>query len=311
MKCGRSVWRRCRECNAGQLGRRRVKIPPGQKAPRPINTLPFGSMVAVHRPGLRTRPLVPCRDAGRLVDETTVPTRPPHLTQAQLVQALGFYHRIPHASGRCRAPPPDPTRPHRSGRDPRRRERAVEQRGVLTGGSQHQHLLPAPRRVGEPGAEHGVVPGPTREHHDRVHSALPGAPPAPRAAPALGLRPHDPVGRACEPTPSTTSVKRPPLPSWPRRISPAGAGRECCRSEPLDPRRREWAAQFSTRIARRRDAYPKGECWPVRRVLEAEVVAGATDAASSWCPTCAAPAPASGPTAATPRPTRPTSWKRR
>jgi hypothetical protein len=41
------------------------------------------------------------------------------------------------------------------------------------------------------------------------------------------------------------------------------------------------AAQFSTRIARRRDAYPKGECRPVRRVLEAEVVTGATDRSRS------------------------------
>ena len=35
------------------------------------------------------------------------------------------------------------------------------------------------------------------------------------------------------------------------------------------------------RIARRRDAYPKGECWPDRPVLKAEVVTGATDRSRS------------------------------
>ena len=51
--------------SAGELllGWRRVRCRPGQTRPRPINTLPFGSpVVAVHRPGLRTLPLVPCRD---------------------------------------------------------------------------------------------------------------------------------------------------------------------------------------------------------------------------------------------------------
>ena len=57
--------------------------------------------------------------------------------------------------------------------------------------------------------------------------------------------------------------------------------RECCRSEPLDPRCRESAAQFSTRIARRRDAYPKGERRPDRPVFKAEVVTGATDRSRS------------------------------
>ena len=107
-----------------------------------------------------------------------VAARPPHLTQVQLVQALGSPTRFCTPAGAVEHL--HPIRSDTAWVETRRREQAVEQRGVLIGSAQHQHLFPALHRISEPGAEHGIMLGPTREHHDRVHSALPGAPSAPR-----------------------------------------------------------------------------------------------------------------------------------
>jgi len=229
----------------------RMQCWPTRAMPGEISARPDGPAANQQAPvrlaGSGSPPAGPRHPAARAVSRRGPPYRrddrpdpPAHVTQAQLVQALGF------TTG-SRTPPGavehlHPTRPDHTARvEPSERSSSE----VCSTGGAHQHLLPAARRVGEPGAEHAVVPGPMREHHDRVHSALPGAPTAPRAPPPPCLRPHDPAGRACQPTPSTTTAKRPPGPSWPQRISPAGPGRECCRSEPLDPRCRESVAQFS------------------------------------------------------------------